>query len=331
MLPARAILVAAGTQPNTVLAREDGRIQLDGRYFQAVDETGAPVSVVRGLAKPDATHVLMHRADNGRFVSFFGDLHPSFFGNVVKAMGGAKRGYPVVSRALAAQAATAVTGAELIARCREELVPRVHAVHRLTPTIVEVVVHAPAQARAFRPGQFYRLQNYEMLAPRIAEAGAASTVLAMEGLAMTGAWTDPDAGPGVGDRAGDGRQLRYLRAAEARRAGGADGPDRNADRDPRRRDGRAGRRRAGQRGAVLDRCGAASGRLAGDLFRRLQADARPLQGGGDRARGRCHRLVLRRGAGIRADAAAGSQPGRQHRAGDGGIRRPMSGWRTRTT
>ena len=194
VLPARAILVAAGTQPNTVLAREDGRIQLDGRYFQAVDETGAPVTVVRGLAKPDTTHVLMHRADNGRFVSFFGDLHPSFFGNVVKAMGGAKRGYPVVSHALAAQNATLVTGAGLIARCRQELMPTVHAVNRLTPTIVEVVVHAPAQARAFRPGQFYRLQNYEMLAPRIAEAGEANTVLAMEGLAMTGAWTDPDAG-----------------------------------------------------------------------------------------------------------------------------------------
>ncbi len=194
LLPARAILVAAGTQPNTVLAREDGRIQLDGRYFQAVDETGAPVTVVRGLAKPDTTHVLMHRADNGRFVSYFGDLHPSFSGNVVKAMGGAKRGYPVVTHALAAQGASPVTGPELIARCRRDLVPTVHAVHRLTPTIVEVVVHAPAQARAFRPGQFYRLQNYEMLAPRIAEAGEASTVLAMEGLAMTGAWTDPDAG-----------------------------------------------------------------------------------------------------------------------------------------
>jgi len=191
VLPARSILVAAGTQPNTVLAREDGRIQLDGRYFQAVDDTGAPVAVVRGLAKPNATHVLMHRADNGRFISFFGDLHPSFFGNVVKAMGGAKRGYPVVSRALAAQAAIEIAGADLIARCRRDLLPTVHSVHRLTPTIVEVVVHAPAQARAFRPGQFYRLQNYEMLAPRIAEAGAASTVLAMEGLAMTGAWTDP--------------------------------------------------------------------------------------------------------------------------------------------
>jgi NADPH-dependent glutamate synthase beta subunit-like oxidoreductase/NAD(P)H-flavin reductase len=194
VLPARAVLVAAGTQPNTVLAREDGRIRLDGRYFEAVDDTGAPVSVVRGLAKPDATHVLMHRAENGRFISFFGDLHPSFFGNVVKAMGGAKRGYPEVSRTLAARDATPISGAELIARCRQQLLPTVHAVNRLTPTIVEVVVHAPAQARAFRPGQFFRLQNYEMLAPRIAEAGAANTVLAMEGLAMTGAWTDPERG-----------------------------------------------------------------------------------------------------------------------------------------
>jgi hypothetical protein len=42
---------------------------------------------------------------DGRFVSFFGDLHPSYFGNVVKAMGSAKQGYPVVSRVLATRAA----------------------------------------------------------------------------------------------------------------------------------------------------------------------------------------------------------------------------------
>src|SRR5262249_44760550 len=124
VLPARAILVAAGTQPNTVLAREDNRIRLDGRYFEAIDATGAPVTLVRGLAKPDTTQVLMHRAENGRFISFFGDLHPSFFGNVVKAMGGAKRGYPIVSQTLAAQApAAAMTGSALIAHCRDDLVP----------------------------------------------------------------------------------------------------------------------------------------------------------------------------------------------------------------
>jgi NAD(P)H-flavin reductase len=193
-LPARAILVAAGTQPNTVLAREDHRIELDGRYFQAIDENGAKVEPVRGLAKPDVTRVLMHRAENGRFISFFGDLHPSFFGNVVKAMGGAKRGYPVVSRALAAVPATAETGAEVIAAARDRLTATVHAVNRLTPTIIEVVIRAPAAARAFRPGQFYRLQNFEVLAARDDEPGIGGTRLNMEGLAMTGAWTDPAAG-----------------------------------------------------------------------------------------------------------------------------------------
>ena len=189
-LPAGAILVAAGTQPNTVLAREDGRITLDGRYFQAIDANGHPVTPARGSSKPERADVLMHRAADGRLVSFFGDLHPSFFGNVVKAMGSAKRGYPVVSGALAAGAPA---GADVLARARAAFTATVHAVHRLTPTIVEVVVHAPAAARAFRPGQFYRLQNFEMNAPVLHEAGG-DTRLAMEGLAMTGAWTDPDAG-----------------------------------------------------------------------------------------------------------------------------------------
>src|SRR5439155_26833917 len=43
-LPARTILVAAGTQPNTVLGREDpDNITLDGKHFQAVDENGNKV------------------------------------------------------------------------------------------------------------------------------------------------------------------------------------------------------------------------------------------------------------------------------------------------
>ncbi len=193
VLLARAVIVAAGTQPNTVLAREDARIKLDGRYFEAIDPSGARVAPQRALAKPDRADVLMHK-DGERFISFFGDLHPSFFGNVVKAMGGAKRGYPVVSNILAAHVPTPIAGAELIAACRAALTATVHAVHRLTPTIVEVVLHAPAAARAFRPGQFYRLQNFETRALRLVEPGIGETVLSMEGLAMTGAWTDPQAG-----------------------------------------------------------------------------------------------------------------------------------------
>ncbi|MBM3571082.1 MAG: pyridine nucleotide-disulfide oxidoreductase [Alphaproteobacteria bacterium] len=189
-LPARAILVAAGTQPNTVLAREDGEnIRLDGRYFQALDEMGAAVKPER-VAKPDAVHVLIAKLAGGRAISFFGDLHPSFAGNVVKAMGGAKQGYPVVDRVLAQRPPTVTTAPELFRALDDGLRPRVHEIIRLTPTIVEIVIRAPFAARAFHPGQFYRLQNYETYATRVNDARSGRTVLAMEGLALTGAWVD---------------------------------------------------------------------------------------------------------------------------------------------
>ena len=105
--------------------------------------------------------VLTHLRPDGRAVSFFGDLHPSFSGNVVKAMGGATLGYPVVSRMLARLDPIGAAPAELMARLDDELRARVHEIVRLTPNIVEVVVRAPIAARAFKPGQFYRLQNYE--------------------------------------------------------------------------------------------------------------------------------------------------------------------------
>ena len=47
----------------------------------------------------------------------------------------------------------------------------VERVVRLTPTIVEVIVRAPAAARHFHPGQFYRLQNFERLSPHVRTNG----------------------------------------------------------------------------------------------------------------------------------------------------------------
>jgi NADPH-dependent glutamate synthase beta subunit-like oxidoreductase len=99
-LPARSILVAAGTQPNTVLAREDQHVVLDGKHFRALDEQGNPVKP-EPLAKPEQPRVLASLRADGKGASFFGDLHPSYSGNVVKAMASAKQGYPILSRVLA--------------------------------------------------------------------------------------------------------------------------------------------------------------------------------------------------------------------------------------
>ena len=78
---------------------------------------------------------------------------------------------------------------KLTAQLEEDLVARVSEVRRLTPTIVEVIVYAPAAARRFQPGQFYRLQNYETQARRVK-----GTRLLMEGIALIGAWVDREKG-----------------------------------------------------------------------------------------------------------------------------------------
>ncbi|MFL6564557.1 MAG: FAD-dependent oxidoreductase [Burkholderiales bacterium] len=191
VLPARSVLIAAGTQPNTVLAREEGvSLALDGKYFQACDENGAPVKPQRHSAKPKQVQVLLHRRPDGRFMSFFGDLHPSYFGNVVKAMGSAKQGFPVVTRVLSQKlAASTLDDSAFLSRLNRDLRAVVHEVRRLTPCIVEVVLRAPVAARRFHPGQFYRMQNFETLAMKLP-----GTTLAMEGLALTGAWVDRDKG-----------------------------------------------------------------------------------------------------------------------------------------
>jgi hypothetical protein len=76
-LPAHTVFVAAGTQPNTVLAREDAaHFALEGKYFAACDAGGNPVKPQPPTSKPSPPHVLLSRQPDGRFVSYFGDVHP---------------------------------------------------------------------------------------------------------------------------------------------------------------------------------------------------------------------------------------------------------------
>jgi NADPH-dependent glutamate synthase beta subunit-like oxidoreductase/NAD(P)H-flavin reductase len=199
-LPARSCLVAAGTTPNITYERElPGTFPLDERrrFFlphRAVSN-GAGWTLQPSSAE-DETAFFTGYSRDGRFITFFGDNHPAFNGNVVKAMASARKGYPRIAAVLlgeagesARQTASEEEWREFRARIEDRLTPRVVAVERLTPTIVEVVVRAPAAASNFQPGQFFRLQNYEARAPRIA-----GSPLLIEPLALTGAWVDKEKG-----------------------------------------------------------------------------------------------------------------------------------------
>jgi NAD(P)H-flavin reductase/NADPH-dependent glutamate synthase beta subunit-like oxidoreductase len=197
-LPARTILVAAGTSPNVTYEKEQpGTFQLDAkqRFFQGFRAEKSATGAVALIPDPDG--FFTSHNDNGRLISYYGDNHPRYAGNVVKAMASAKDGHRHVLALFAGElepdpATQPVRDAAwdaLVATLDDQLLARVERVERLTDTIIEVVVRAPAAARHFSPGQFYRLQNFEALAPK-----AASIPLLMEGIGLTGAWVDKEQG-----------------------------------------------------------------------------------------------------------------------------------------
>ena len=68
-------------------------------------------------------------------MSYFGDVHPSYFGNVVKAMGSAKQGYPEVSRVLAGLTRRhSDSDEQFFGGLADRLIATVERVERLTPT-----------------------------------------------------------------------------------------------------------------------------------------------------------------------------------------------------
>jgi NADPH-dependent glutamate synthase beta subunit-like oxidoreductase/NAD(P)H-flavin reductase len=200
--PARTVCVAAGTSPNVIYEKENpGTFKLDEwrQFFlpHKLEKNGDGAFHIVPVEKGEAGFFTSYEQD-GKFITYYGDNHPQYAGNVVKAMASAKHGYKKVVEIFADELTErgALPQAEkdkifdhLEATLDEQLRAYVVKVERLTPTIVDVVVKAPLQARKFEPGQFYRLQNFETSAPVVE-----GTRLLMEGLALTGAWVDEEKG-----------------------------------------------------------------------------------------------------------------------------------------
>ena len=192
-MPARSIFIAVGTAPNTTVADEDPAYRRTDAGLVLQDALGRPVRAPAGAPKAPGAAFIVRRMPDGRAVTQFGDLHPSFAGSVVRALASARQGHALVDELVSTRVAPPLDFATLRATLDGQWRASVLATRRLGPRIVEVVVRAPAAARAFRPGQFFRLQNFERTAPKVRFGGTA-TPLAMEGLALTGAAADAAAG-----------------------------------------------------------------------------------------------------------------------------------------
>lgn len=212
-IKARSIFVAAGTEPNTVIANEDRKhFKLKNGYFTHLNSSGKEVNQVFSPKMQNKDRILVYKQGN-KTISFFGDLHPSYSGSVVKAMASAKNGYPIISELLSKISnINSRRGEEFFDKIREQFTAKVIKVECLTDKVVEIVIKAPLAARNFQPGQFFRLQNFETNSKR-----NNNTRLAMEGIAVTGTEVNKEEGiisTIVLETGGSTNLCRYLKEGE---------------------------------------------------------------------------------------------------------------------
>ncbi len=179
-LAAKSILVATGASLNVAYAFEHQHtFERKGMQYLSYDEAKGELSAAHAAEHCKDPHfgpfTSYHNHHQHR-VSFIGDTHPVFHGNVVKAIASAKYTYPKIMRHLGIASSNFS-----LAKCRgyrrspssptDYLKFREHIQHQLTTIItdirypsdkiMEIDIHAVQAIKHYRPGQFYRIQAFE--------------------------------------------------------------------------------------------------------------------------------------------------------------------------
>lgn len=137
VLPIKTLLIAAGTKPNTILSQEFSELKLNGDFFKSIE----------------GHDFFIASTADGRYVSYLGDLHPQYSGSVVKALASAKAAAPLVHQGMINQAPKGIFFDP------KDFVSKVEKIS-IENNIIELVIFSPAAAKAYQPGQFFKLQPY---------------------------------------------------------------------------------------------------------------------------------------------------------------------------
>ena len=163
IFPAKTILIAAGIKPNIMLAKEDVDLKLDDDHFQLIDTQGKN-QTKSGSVKADKINILTY-LNKDKSISFFGDMHPDFSGNVVKAMASGLKGYPIINNILPKNNPK-INFQDFSKDISNLLQAKIKKINKLSEDIIEITIKSPLAAKNFKAGQFYRLQNYHYFAPK---------------------------------------------------------------------------------------------------------------------------------------------------------------------
>lgn len=190
-LPARSILVATGTQPNTAYEFEHrGTFNRLNLQYQHYEDKDGELQVAHGVehCKDPLFGPFTSYHEHDKRVSLIGDTHPVFHGNVVKAIASGLRTYPKILKIFSGQLDNHGNEDEyrdFAEKMQHQFTSRVKHLERKNSHTIELSIQSPLAAQQFQPGQFFRLQNFETLAPK-----HDGTLFQMEPLALVAAECD---------------------------------------------------------------------------------------------------------------------------------------------
>lgn len=191
-LPAKSILVATGASLNVAYAFEHQHVlERKGMQYLSYEEKDGELFAAHATEHCKDPHFgpfTSYHADNQHRVSFIGDTHPVFHGNVVKAIASAKYSYPKIMQHLLLRSwgkeGLTSTGkgptegwvpekgepsfppatknyTAFRKMIEHHLTTKIIDIRYPTPEIIELEIQAPQAIKNYRPGNFYRLQTFE--------------------------------------------------------------------------------------------------------------------------------------------------------------------------
>lgn len=190
-LPARSIFIATGTKPNIAYEFEHrGTFARNGAVYQHYENVDDELVVAHGVShcKDNAFGPFTSYKKNDQRVSLIGDTHPVFHGNVVKAIASGMRAWPKIIDVLKHkmhQPGDETEYQQFATKMNHLFSAKIKSIQSLAPNVTELIIQAPLAAKKFRPGHFFRLQNFSAYAKKVEQ-----TALQIEPLALTAADCD---------------------------------------------------------------------------------------------------------------------------------------------
>lgn len=166
LVDSKCILVATGASLNVAYAFEHPHsFERKGMEYQRFEDEDGELVVPDAEIHCKGKHFgpfTSYNDDHGRRVSFVGDTHPVFHGNVVKAIASAKNTYPKIMAHLNKRTSTINCDySEFSRQISQQFQSTVIHKKQITDQVLEFTVYAPQHIKHYRPGQLYRAQAFE--------------------------------------------------------------------------------------------------------------------------------------------------------------------------